>query len=117
VSAFELASVTVNFAKIKPQDRFRKIKQSVHCFLTLYHPINLQYHSRLKHTIGRNSLSSPVVCKLIREPGIKPLDFKPFNPVDKHTKITYCEDATGKLECVTKGMTGMIVELFIAPLS
>ena len=43
--------------------------------------------------------------------GIKLLDFKPFNPVDKRTEITYCEEFTGKLKRVTKGMTGIIIEL------
>ncbi|KAG6888988.1 hypothetical protein C0992_006864 [Termitomyces sp. T32_za158] len=43
--------------------------------------------------------------------GIKLLDFKPFNPVDKRTEITYREESTGKLKRVTKGMTGMIIEL------
>ncbi|EJU02272.1 plasma-membrane proton-e [Dacryopinax primogenitus] len=42
--------------------------------------------------------------------GIKLLDFKPFNPVDKRTEITYREESTGKLKRVTKGMTGIIVE-------
>ena len=43
--------------------------------------------------------------------GIKLLDFKPFNPVDKRTEITYREEFTGKLKRVTKGMTGIIIEL------
>ncbi|KAF9009884.1 plasma membrane H+-transporting ATPase [Cyathus striatus] len=43
--------------------------------------------------------------------GIKLLDFKPFNPVDKRTEITYLEEASGKLKRVTKGMTGIIIEL------
>jgi H+-transporting ATPase len=43
--------------------------------------------------------------------GIKLLDFKPFNPVDKRTEITYIEDATGKMKRVTKGMTGVIIEV------
>jgi H+-transporting ATPase len=43
--------------------------------------------------------------------GIKLLDFKPFNPVDKRTEITYLEEATGKMKRVTKGMTGVIIEL------
>jgi H+-transporting ATPase len=43
--------------------------------------------------------------------GIKVLDFKPFNPVDKRTEATYREEATGKLKRVTKGMTGIIIEL------
>ena len=43
--------------------------------------------------------------------GIKLLDFKPFNPVDKRTEITYRDESSGKLKRVTKGMTGIIVEL------
>ncbi|KAL4072442.1 hypothetical protein V8B97DRAFT_2006860 [Scleroderma yunnanense] len=43
--------------------------------------------------------------------GIKLLDFKPFNPVDKRTEITYREESSGKLKRVTKGMTGVIIEL------
>ena len=43
--------------------------------------------------------------------GIKLLDFKPFNPVDKRTEITYREESTGKIKRVTKGMTGIIIEL------
>ncbi|KAF8594457.1 plasma-membrane proton-e [Ceratobasidium sp. AG-I] len=43
--------------------------------------------------------------------GIKPLDFKPFNPVDKRTEITYREESSGRLKRVTKGMTGIIIEL------
>jgi len=43
--------------------------------------------------------------------GIKILDFKPFNPVDKRTECTYREESSGKLKRVTKGMTGIIVEL------
>lgn len=53
------------------------------------------------------TLSDP---KLARE-GIKLLDFKPFNPVDKRTEITYVEESTGKLRRSTKGMTGIIIEL------
>ncbi|RDB27085.1 ATPase 8, plasma membrane-type [Hypsizygus marmoreus] len=43
--------------------------------------------------------------------GIKLLDFKPFNPVDKRTEITYREESSGKLKRVTKGMTGIIIDL------
>ncbi|CAG7850029.1 Plasma membrane ATPase 1; AltName: Full=Proton pump 1 [Serendipita indica DSM 11827] len=43
--------------------------------------------------------------------GIKLLDFKPFDPVIKRTEITYREESTGKLKRVTKGMTGIIIEL------
>ncbi|KAG0145691.1 hypothetical protein CROQUDRAFT_45420 [Cronartium quercuum f. sp. fusiforme G11] len=43
--------------------------------------------------------------------GIKLLDFKPFNPVDKRTEITYFEESSGKMKRVTKGMTGIIIEL------
>ncbi|ORY31818.1 plasma membrane H+ ATPase [Naematelia encephala] len=40
------------------------------------------------------------------------LDFKPFNPVDKRTEITYRDNADGgKLKRATKGMTGIIIEL------
>ena len=40
---------------------------------------------------------------------IKLLDFKPFNPVDKRTEITYHEESSGKL--VTKGMIGISIDL------
>jgi len=43
--------------------------------------------------------------------GITLLDFKPFNPTDKRTEITYREESSGKLKRVTKGMTGSIIEL------
>ncbi|WVO24979.1 plasma-membrane proton-efflux P-type ATPase [Cryptococcus decagattii] len=44
--------------------------------------------------------------------GIKLLDFKPFNPVDKRTEITYRDEMDGgKLKRATKGMTGIIIEL------
>jgi len=43
--------------------------------------------------------------------GIKILDFKAFNPVDKRTEATYLEESSGKLKRVTKGMTGVIIEL------
>jgi len=43
--------------------------------------------------------------------GITLLDFKPFNPVDKRTEITYREESSGKIKRVTKGMTGIIIEL------
>ncbi|KAH8113836.1 plasma-membrane proton-e [Phellopilus nigrolimitatus] len=53
------------------------------------------------------SLDDP---KKARE-GITLLDFKPFNPVDKRTEITYREESSGKLKRVTKGMTGSVIEL------
>lgn len=44
--------------------------------------------------------------------GIKLLDFKPFNPVDKRTEITYRDEMDGgKLKRATKGMTGIIIEI------
>ncbi|TFY74816.1 hypothetical protein EWM64_g9196 [Hericium alpestre] len=43
--------------------------------------------------------------------GIKLLNFKPLNAVDKRTEITYHEESSGKLKRVTKGMTGIIIEL------
>lgn len=49
-------------------------------------------------------------AKLARA-GITLLDFKPFNPVDKRTEITYRDESSGKLKRVTKGMTGIIIEL------
>ncbi|WVF68757.1 plasma-membrane proton-efflux P-type ATPase [Kwoniella sp. CBS 6097] len=49
--------------------------------------------------------------KMARE-GIELLDFKPFNPVDKRTEITYRDNRDGgKLKRATKGMTGIIIEL------
>lgn len=49
--------------------------------------------------------------KLARE-GIELLDFKPFNPVDKRTEITYRDQMDGgKLKRATKGMTGTIIDL------
>ncbi|EJD40156.1 plasma membrane H+-transporting ATPase [Auricularia subglabra TFB-10046 SS5] len=53
------------------------------------------------------SLADPAKARA----GIKLLDFKPFNPVDKRTEITYREESTGKLKRVTKGMTGAIMDL------
>ncbi|KAF8812585.1 plasma membrane H+-transporting ATPase [Phlegmacium glaucopus] len=43
--------------------------------------------------------------------GIKLLDFKPFNPVEKRTEITYREQSTGNLKRCTKGMAGIIIDL------
>ena len=42
---------------------------------------------------------------------IKPFNFKPFDPVNKRTKITYREEASGRLKCVTRGVAGTIIEL------
>jgi hypothetical protein len=56
-----LTTKVVEFAKIKPQDRFRKITQSVHYLSVLYYIIStdLKCCSRLKHTIIQNLLWSP----------------------------------------------------------
>ncbi|KAF4618953.1 hypothetical protein D9613_009849 [Agrocybe pediades] len=66
-------------------------------------------------TENQDAIDSSVVTALgdpaRARAGIKLLDFKPFNPVDKRTEITYKEEATGKLKRVTKGMTGIIIEL------
>jgi len=43
--------------------------------------------------------------------GIKVLDFKPFNPVDKRAECTYREEPTGKLKRITEGMTGIIDDI------
>src|ERR1700753_318093 len=42
---------------------------------------------------------------------IKIVDFKPFNPINKHTECNYCEESASNLKRVAKGMTGIIVEL------
>ncbi|KAK0495935.1 hypothetical protein EDD18DRAFT_1168003 [Armillaria luteobubalina] len=57
-------------------------------------------------TENQDAIDSSVV-QAIGDPakaraGIKLLDFKPFNPVDKRTEITYREESTGKLKRVTK---------------
>ncbi|UZJ56972.1 hypothetical protein CBS101457_006292 [Exobasidium rhododendri] len=43
--------------------------------------------------------------------GIQLLTFRPFNPVDKRTEITYREESTGQVKRVAKGMTGVIIDL------
>ncbi|MCO5550370.1 hypothetical protein L7F22_003854 [Adiantum nelumboides] len=43
--------------------------------------------------------------------GIKVLDFVPFNPVDKRTVVTYLDESTGQVKRVSKGMTGVIIDL------
>lgn len=43
--------------------------------------------------------------------GIKVLDFVPFNPVDKRTVVTYLDEASGVVRRVSKGMTGVIIDL------
>lgn len=52
-----------------------------------------------------NLESDPKAAALKARQGIKLVDFKPFNPVDKRTEITYIEDSTGNMKRVTKGMT------------
>ncbi|KAF9530202.1 plasma membrane H(+)-ATPase 1 [Crepidotus variabilis] len=66
-------------------------------------------------TENQDAIDSAVVTALgdpskARE-GINLLDFKPFNPVDKRTEITYREESSGKVKRVTKGMTGVIIDL------
>ncbi|CAA7261199.1 unnamed protein product [Cyclocybe aegerita] len=75
----------------------------------------VQFAAFASRTENQDAIDASVVQALgdprkARE-GIKLLDFKPFNPVDKRTEITYREEATGKLKRVTKGMTGIIIEL------
>jgi H+-transporting ATPase len=43
--------------------------------------------------------------------GVKLLDFVPFNPVDKRTEATYIELSSGNVKRVTKGMTGIIIDI------
>ncbi|EJD49699.1 hypothetical protein AURDEDRAFT_122119 [Auricularia subglabra TFB-10046 SS5] len=70
------------------------------------------YASRIENhdaidTCVVGSLADPTKARA----GIKLLDFKPFNPVDKRTKITYRKESTGKLKRVTKSMTRAIMDL------
>ena len=63
-----LTPKVVEFSKIRPQDRFKKISQSVRFPSVLYITSTVhKYHSRLKRTIVRNSSWSPA-CKSIRIP-------------------------------------------------
>lgn len=66
-------------------------------------------------TENQDAIDASVVQALgdasVARAGIKLVDFKPFNPVDKRTEITYREESSGKLKRVTKGMTGIIIEL------
>ncbi|KAF9479339.1 plasma membrane H+-transporting ATPase [Pholiota conissans] len=73
------------------------------------------YAAYASRTENQDAIDASVVQALnnpgkARE-GIKLLDFKPFNPVDKRTEITYRDESTGTLKRVTKGMTGIIIEL------
>jgi H+-transporting ATPase len=43
--------------------------------------------------------------------GIEFLDFKPFDPVCPCAKVTYCEQSSGKVMRVAKGMPGIILRL------
>ncbi len=66
-------------------------------------------------TENQDAIDSCVVASLDdpkrARTGIKLLDFKPFNPVDKRTEITYLEESSGRLKRVTKGMTHAIINL------
>ena len=66
-------------------------------------------------TENRDAINTCVVNSL-PEPSrahasIKVIDVKPFDSVNKRTECTYRKESTGKLKRVTKGMTGIIVEL------
>ena len=54
-----------------------------------------------------NALDDPAKART----GIKSMNFKPFNPIDKRTEITYKEESTQKFKRCTKGMAGVIIEL------
>ncbi|KAF7311520.1 Plasma membrane ATPase [Mycena kentingensis (nom. inval.)] len=70
------------------------------------------YASRTENQDAIDAATTTAIGDVSRaRAGIKLLDFKPFNPTDKRTEITYREESTGKLKRVTKGMTGAIIEL------
>jgi len=69
------------------------------------------YASRTENQDAIDACVVGTVGAEVARAGIKLLDFKPFNPVDKRTEITYTETETGKMKRVTKGMTGIIIEL------
>ncbi|KAG0143399.1 hypothetical protein CROQUDRAFT_135004 [Cronartium quercuum f. sp. fusiforme G11] len=65
-------------------------------------------------TENQDAIDSCVVGNVgvdVARRGIQLLDFKPFNPVDKRTEITYIDTASGQMRRVTKGMTGVIIDL------
>lgn len=76
----------------------------------------IQLSAYASRTENQDAIDMAVVAALeelggkARE-GINILDFKPFNPVDKRTEGTYREESSGKLKRVTKGMTGVIIDL------
>ncbi|KAJ3507778.1 hypothetical protein NLJ89_g6113 [Agrocybe chaxingu] len=74
----------------------------------------VQLAAYASQTENPGAKDAAVLCALedgkARE-GIEVLEFRPFNPVDGRTGVTYREKATGRIKCVTKGMTGIIVEL------
>nr|GAT54693.1 predicted protein [Mycena chlorophos] len=70
------------------------------------------YASRTENQDAIDAATTAAIGDVSRaRAGIKLLDFKPFNPTDKRTEITYREESSGKLKRVTKGMTGAIIEL------
>ncbi|KAJ7193551.1 hypothetical protein GGX14DRAFT_477986 [Mycena pura] len=70
------------------------------------------YASRTENQDAIDAATTQAIGDVARaRAGIKLLDFKPFNPTDKRTEITYREESSGKLKRVTKGMTGAIIEL------
>jgi len=75
----------------------------------------IRFAAYASRTENQDAIDASVVGALddpsLARAGITLLDFKPFNPVDKRTEITYREEASGKLKRVTKGMTGIIIEL------
>ncbi|KAF7732776.1 plasma membrane H+-ATPase [Apophysomyces ossiformis] len=54
-----------------------------------------------------NSLPDPSQAR----DGIEELEFKPFNPVNKRTEVTYRRKADGSVARVTKGMSHTILDL------
>lgn len=75
----------------------------------------VQLSAYASRTENQDAIDMAVVTALgdadMARKGINLLDFKPFNPVDKRTEGTYREESSGKLNRVTKGMTGVIIDI------
>ncbi|KAJ1654732.1 hypothetical protein IWQ61_005389 [Dispira simplex] len=70
------------------------------------------YASRVEHqdAIDYCVVNSLPDANMARE-GIEELDFRPFNPVDKRTEITYRRVSDNTVHRVTKGMSSVILNM------